>query len=70
LFFDLAAEEREALFDLLSVAPEHLDRDLQPIGYNIGINDGLAAGQTAPHLHIHLMPRFDRDRADPRGGEG
>ena len=39
-----------------------------PAGYNIGINDGAAAGQTVPHLHIHLIPRYAGDRDDPRGG--
>jgi diadenosine tetraphosphate (Ap4A) HIT family hydrolase len=39
-----------------------------PAGYNIGINDGAAAGQTVPHLHIHLIPRYAGDREDPRGG--
>jgi diadenosine tetraphosphate (Ap4A) HIT family hydrolase len=37
-------------------------------GLNIGINDGIAAGQTVMHLHIHLIPRFDGDIANPRGG--
>ena len=41
---------------------------MKPDGYNIGINDGLAAGQTVMHLHIHLVPRFAGDRSDPRGG--
>jgi diadenosine tetraphosphate (Ap4A) HIT family hydrolase len=26
------------------------------------------AGQSVPHLHIHLIPRYDGDRVDPRGG--
>jgi diadenosine tetraphosphate (Ap4A) HIT family hydrolase len=39
-----------------------------PDGYNIGINDGPAAGQTVPHLHIHLIPRYAGDTPDPRGG--
>ncbi|OAD19457.1 histidine triad (HIT) protein [Candidatus Thiomargarita nelsonii] len=39
-----------------------------PDGYNIGINDGLAAGQTVMHLHIHLIPRYTGDCTDPRGG--
>ncbi|MDZ7813453.1 MAG: HIT domain-containing protein [Ideonella sp.] len=34
----------------------------------VGINDGSAAGQTVPHLHIHLIPRYFGDLADPRGG--
>ncbi len=39
-----------------------------PAAYNIGINDGPAAGQTVPHLHIHLIPRYEGDVPDPRGG--
>lgn len=39
-----------------------------PDAFNIGINDGAAAGQTVPHLHIHLIPRYKGDMADPRGG--
>lgn len=67
-FFDLDASERESLFDLLDEAKRRLDREMQPAAYNIGINDGPAAGQTVPHLHIHLMPRYAGDQADPRGG--
>ena len=39
-----------------------------PAGFNIGINDGRAAGQTVPHLHVHLIPRYAGDSTDPRGG--
>lgn len=45
-----------------------LATQLRPQGFNIGINDGLAAGQTVPHVHIHLIPRFVGDVSDPRGG--
>jgi diadenosine tetraphosphate (Ap4A) HIT family hydrolase len=37
-------------------------------GFNIGINDGLASGQTILHLHIHLIPTYKGDMPDPRGG--
>ncbi|MCK7497189.1 MAG: HIT family protein [Comamonadaceae bacterium] len=67
-FFDLEPAERDAVFDLLQVARERLERELEPAGYNIGINDGAAAGQTVLHLHVHLIPRYTGDRADPRGG--
>lgn len=53
---------------LLAQAKAQLDSELAPDGYNIGINDGAAAGQTVPHLHMHLIPRFKGDREDPRGG--
>ena len=39
-----------------------------PDAFNLGINDGVAAGQTVPHLHLHLIPRYTGDVADPRGG--
>ena len=42
--------------------------EFSPDGYNIGINDGSAAGQTVPHLHMHLIPRYKGDLDDPRGG--
>jgi diadenosine tetraphosphate (Ap4A) HIT family hydrolase len=67
-FFDLSEQERGDLLALLDRAKRLLDAELQPQGYNIGINDGAAAGQTVPHLHVHLIPRFEGDLPDPRGG--
>ncbi len=67
-FFDVTDAERADLMSLLSAARDDLDRQFRPAGYNIGINDGAAAGQTVPHLHIHLIPRYAGDRDDPRGG--
>ena len=67
-FFDLSAEERCDLLTLLDGAKTELDAEFSPHGYNIGINDGAPAGQTVPHLHIHLIPRYDGDCPDPRGG--
>lgn len=67
-FFELEPEERNSLFSLLEESKRVLDKEFQPDGYNIGINDGPSAGQTVPHLHIHLIPRYSGDQADPRGG--
>ncbi|MDZ7813951.1 MAG: HIT family protein [Ideonella sp.] len=67
-FFELKADERQGLMALLDQAHEELDSSHAPQGYNVGINDGSAAGQTVPHLHIHLIPRYFGDLADPRGG--
>jgi diadenosine tetraphosphate (Ap4A) HIT family hydrolase len=41
---------------------------MDPDGFNIGINAGSAAGQTVDHAHIHVIPRFNGDVEDPRGG--
>ena len=67
-FFDLNRDEIESLLALLDGAKKATDVELTPDGYNIGINDGPAAGQTVSHLHIHLIPRYLGDKADPRGG--
>ena len=67
-FFEIADTERTDLMSLLTAARADLDREFRPAGYNIGINDGTAAGQTVPHLHIHLIPRYTGDADDPRGG--
>ena len=67
-FFELGAEERAAMLALLEIARAGVDAEFRPDGYNIGINDGPAAGQTVPHLHIHLIPRYAGDAPDPRGG--
>lgn len=39
-----------------------------PDGFNIGVNDGEAAGQTVGHAHVHVIPRYEREVPDPRGG--
>jgi diadenosine tetraphosphate (Ap4A) HIT family hydrolase len=66
--FDITESERLGLLKLLDRAKELVSNEHRPEGYNIGINDGVAAGQTVPHLHIHLIPRYDADVPDPRGG--
>jgi diadenosine tetraphosphate (Ap4A) HIT family hydrolase len=66
--FELNEEERAAVLALLERAKERVAHRHRPDGYNIGINDGAAAGQTVMHLHVHLIPRYHRDVADPRGG--
>lgn len=67
-FFESSPEERASLLMLLDRAREKLVAELRPDGFNVGINDGAAAGQTVPHLHIHLIPRYFGDQPDPRGG--
>lgn len=67
-FFDITQEERQGLFELIDLAKADLDKAFKPDSYNIGINDGEAAGQTIPHLHIHLIPRYNEEGKDPRGG--
>jgi diadenosine tetraphosphate (Ap4A) HIT family hydrolase len=67
-FFDLTEDEQSSLLSLVTSAKAQIDAEYRPSAFNIGINDGAAAGQTVPHLHIHMIPRYDGDRPDPRGG--
>ena len=67
-YFETTEAERTALHALLAEAKLAVEAEFAPHGYNIGINDGAAAGQTVPHLHMHLIPRYTGDVADPRGG--
>ena len=60
--------EGVALREALLQARTPLLKEFSPDGFNIGINDGLAAGQTILHLHIHIIPRYKGDMPDPRGG--
>jgi diadenosine tetraphosphate (Ap4A) HIT family hydrolase len=53
---------------LLDIAKRQLNDKHAPAGYNIGINVGEAAGQTIPHVHLHLIPRYQDDMENPRGG--
>lgn len=69
-WFDATPDEQAALMELVNVVKEKLDETLQPKpdGYNVGFNSGDAAGQTVPHLHVHVIPRYTGDVEDPRGG--
>ena len=67
-FFEVTAEERAEMLALLDAAKAQIDAAHRPDGYNIGINDGAAAGQTVAHLHMHLIPRYRGDVPDLRGG--
>ena len=67
-WFDASEPEQAALTRALEKARAAILERHQPDGFNIGINSGEAAGQTVPHLHVHLIPRYLGDSDDPRGG--
>jgi len=67
-WFAATAQEQESLLKGIEVAKREIEKQHQPDGFNIGINVGEAAGQTVPHLHVHVIPRYKGDVEDPRGG--
>jgi len=67
-WFDASPWEQQEIWRAIGELKARFDAEYQPAGYNIGINVGAAAGQTVMHLHVHLIPRYDGDMTDPRGG--
>ncbi|ASJ11766.1 HIT family protein [Thermococcus thioreducens] len=65
---ELSGEEKAALIRGMELAMEKLREVLKPDGFNVGMNLGRAAGQTVPHIHLHVIPRWMGDCAHPRGG--
>jgi diadenosine tetraphosphate (Ap4A) HIT family hydrolase len=67
-FFALSAEEQADVWGLVAQVRRELERQLAPDGFTVGLNDGVAAGQTIDHAHVHVIPRSAGDVPDPRGG--
>lgn len=67
-YFALTTEEQAAMLALAVRVKRLLDERFQPQGYNLGVNAGSVAGQTIDHAHMHVVPRYEGDVPDPRGG--
>lgn len=67
-YFELTPSEQMACWVMVNEIKQILDKKYHPDGFNIGINVNEAAGQTVPHVHIHLIPRFKGDVVEPEGG--
>ncbi|HQB28608.1 MAG TPA: HIT family protein [Paludibacter sp.] len=67
-YFELNTEEQSACWNMVNALKDILTQKYHPDGYNIGININEAAGQTIPHVHIHLILRYKGDVEEPEGG--
>lgn len=77
-WWDATPEEQRAIMALVDqIRGDLLDDETRqrslpgtprPAGFNVGFNAGEAAGQTVNHLHVHVIPRYNGDMEDPRGG--
>ena len=67
-FFALTPDEQAAVVSLVNPVRAALDEHYGPDAYNLGVNAGKAAGQTIQHAHLHVIPRYAGDVAEPRGG--
>jgi diadenosine tetraphosphate (Ap4A) HIT family hydrolase len=66
--FELNEADYSDLWQLVNKVKNELAAEFKPDAFNVGINDGAAAGQTVAHAHIHVIPRRKGDVPDPRGG--
>jgi ATP adenylyltransferase len=58
---ELDAAERADLMDAIIFGKEVLRVAVNPNGFNVGFNLGAAAGGSIPHLHAHIVPRWNGD---------
>ena len=66
--FNLNEEESSTLYSTINKVKQILDEKYHPDGYNVGANCGESAGQSVMHCHIHIIPRYNGDVENPRGG--
>jgi diadenosine tetraphosphate (Ap4A) HIT family hydrolase len=67
-YFELSFKEQSACWFILNRVKDIISSRFKPDGFNVGINTNGSAGQTIPHVHIHLIPRYINDVDDPIGG--
>jgi len=58
----LGDDERNRLFALVAKVEQLINEVQDPAGIDIGINIGKAAGESIPHLHVQLVPIYEKDR--------
>ncbi len=60
-FTDMEEGEAASLFMKVNRIARTVEKELGLEGMNIGINNGEIAGQTVPHVHVHIIPRRTGD---------
>jgi diadenosine tetraphosphate (Ap4A) HIT family hydrolase len=66
--FDLNEETQRSIWEFVRKVRFELQKEYHPDGFTIGVDDGVASGQTVKHAYIHVIPRRRGDVADPTGG--
>ena len=67
-FFDLSSKQAQSLFEAVNETCKIIKEKFSPDGFNLGINEGVAAGRSIEHFHFHVIPRYVGDVSDPTGG--
>ena len=62
---DMPREVADAVFGEAYELVPRVERAVDADAVTVGVNDGEAAGQEVPHVHVHLIPRFSGDGGGP-----
>jgi len=58
---DLDTDEYVDLWTTVRSVQDALKRQYKCDSFNVAVQDGTAAGQSVPHVHVHILPRTDGD---------
>ena len=61
LWSDMTAGEQAAILGVLKRIQDALKKSFGAQGFNVAWNEGVEAGQTIPHFHLHVLPRKGGD---------
>ncbi len=59
---DIPEEETNALFSVITKLVKVIPETVGTTDCNVGLNNGKLAGQEVPHVHFHIIPRFEGDK--------
>lgn len=60
-FQDMEDDDIAGLFSAVAKITAAVNKVIGTDASNIGLNNGKAAGQAVPHVHVHIIPRTDED---------
>ena len=60
-FAELSEDERNRIFYVIIQCQLLLKELFSPIGFNVGWNQGRAAGASIQHIHVHIVPRYQTE---------
>ncbi len=63
---DMQLEDTGKLFSLSSHLAKAVIKAVNADGFTLGQNNGEAANQEVPHVHVHIVPRFNNDSEGSR----
>jgi len=58
---DMSLKDIGRLFVLSSHIAKAVMKAVEADGFTLGQNNGEAANQIVPHVHVHIVPRFNND---------